>query len=218
MSCSGVPHSTPIHSGSRIAGHRTQGGCGLLALSRRSQPQPMARAGGCQAASGAAGREVRSLRPGRDRARRHNRTALGREDRRPGKLPGSGALEPQPFRRGERPALAIGHAAGTGALGTASLGAAVPNHADAVRAHVCVLTRLRLDARLFVQAPPDRSGTRGRPRRTGERLSTLRSPVAAAIDVADPIERSPPPASPRSGVKTTSQFGEAAQGVVGPAY
>jgi len=34
---------------------------------------------------------------------------------------------------------------------------------DAVRAHVCVVTRLRLDARLFAPSAPRRSGTRGRP-------------------------------------------------------
>ena len=49
---------------------------------------------------------------------------------------------------------------------------------DAVRGHVCVVTRLRLDARLFVPAPPRRSGTRGRPRRTGERLPTLAQRLA----------------------------------------
>ncbi len=49
---------------------------------------------------------------------------------------------------------------------------------DAVRAHVCVVTRLRLDARLFAPSAPRRSGTRGRPRRTGERLSTLAQRLA----------------------------------------
>ncbi len=54
---------------------------------------------------------------------------------------------------------------------------------DAVRAHVCVVTRLRLDARLFAPATPRRAGTRGRPRRTGERLPTL------AQRLADPATR-----------------------------
>ena len=49
---------------------------------------------------------------------------------------------------------------------------------DAVRAHVCVVTRLRLDARLFAPSAPRRSGTRGRPRRTGERLPTLAQRLA----------------------------------------
>jgi hypothetical protein len=49
---------------------------------------------------------------------------------------------------------------------------------DAVRAHVCVVTRLRLDARLFAPALQRRPGTRGRPRRTGERLPTLAQRLA----------------------------------------
>ena len=49
---------------------------------------------------------------------------------------------------------------------------------DAVRLHVCVVTRLRLDARLFAPAMPRRSGTRGRPRRTGERFPTLAQRLA----------------------------------------
>ena len=122
------------NGGRCVAGHGTRVGCGLLTLSRRSQPKPVVGTGGGQTASGAVGRGVRPRRPGSDRAGRHDRAALGREDRRPGHLPGSGALEPWPFRQGERPALAVGHAAGTGALGTASVRAAVPDRADAVAA------------------------------------------------------------------------------------
>jgi len=44
---------------------------------------------------------------------------------------------------------------------------------DAVRTRVCMVTRLRLDARLFAPAAPRKAGTIGRPRRTGERLPTL---------------------------------------------
>ncbi len=44
---------------------------------------------------------------------------------------------------------------------------------DAVRSRVCMVTRLRLDARLFAPAAPRKAGTIGRPRRTGERLPTL---------------------------------------------
>ena len=43
----------------------------------------------------------------------------------------------------------------------------------AVRTRVSVVTRLRLDARLFAPAAPRETGTIGRPRRNGERLPTL---------------------------------------------
>jgi hypothetical protein len=48
---------------------------------------------------------------------------------------------------------------------------------------VTVVTRLRLDARLFAPAPPRRPGTIGRPRKTGSRLPSL-----AAV-LADPATR-----------------------------
>lgn len=44
---------------------------------------------------------------------------------------------------------------------------------DAVREHVTVVTRLRLDAALFEPAPPRQPGTPGRPRKRGERLDKL---------------------------------------------
>ena len=44
---------------------------------------------------------------------------------------------------------------------------------DAVRSHVCVVTRLRLDARLFAPAPRRLPHSIGRPPRTGGRLPTL---------------------------------------------
>ncbi len=44
---------------------------------------------------------------------------------------------------------------------------------SAVRHHLCMITRLRLDARLFKPAPPHRPGTRGRPRLVGQRLPNL---------------------------------------------
>ena len=47
-----------------------------------------------------------------------------------------------------------------------------------VRTHVTVITRLRLDARLFAPAPPREPGTRGRPRKKGERLPTLEQVLA----------------------------------------
>lgn len=43
----------------------------------------------------------------------------------------------------------------------------------AVRTRVSVVTRIRLDARLFAHAAPREAGTIGRPRRNGERLPTL---------------------------------------------
>jgi hypothetical protein len=49
---------------------------------------------------------------------------------------------------------------------------------DAVRMRVCMVTRLRLDARLFAPAPKRKAGTLGRPRRTGERLPTLAQRLA----------------------------------------
>ena len=44
---------------------------------------------------------------------------------------------------------------------------------DAVRRRVCMVTRLRLDARLFAPPPPRTPRTIGRPRVVGERLPTL---------------------------------------------
>ena len=44
---------------------------------------------------------------------------------------------------------------------------------DALRSRVCMVTRLRLDARLFAPAPPRRARAVGRPPRTGARLPSL---------------------------------------------
>jgi len=49
----------------------------------------------------------------------------------------------------------------------------------AVRHHVCVITRLRLDAALYKPAPPRRKGQRGRSRLKGSRLPTLKSVLAS---------------------------------------
>ena len=46
---------------------------------------------------------------------------------------------------------------------------------NAVRHRVCMISRLRLDARLFDSPPIRRTGTVGRPRRTGSRQPTLAS-------------------------------------------
>lgn len=49
---------------------------------------------------------------------------------------------------------------------------------DAVRTRICMVTRIRLDARLFAPASPRKPGSIGRPRRTGERLPTLAQRLA----------------------------------------
>jgi hypothetical protein len=49
----------------------------------------------------------------------------------------------------------------------------------AVRCHVCVITRLRLDAALFKPPPRRRNGQRGRPPLKGRRLPTLRAVLAS---------------------------------------
>jgi hypothetical protein len=48
----------------------------------------------------------------------------------------------------------------------------------AVRQHVCLVTRLRLDANLFAPAPGRRAGQRGRPRRKGAHLPKLATVLA----------------------------------------
>src|SRR3954462_10945135 len=49
---------------------------------------------------------------------------------------------------------------------------------NAVRHRLCMITRLRLDARLFTPAPRRRPGTRGRPRIVGHRLPSLAERLA----------------------------------------
>jgi DDE superfamily endonuclease len=49
----------------------------------------------------------------------------------------------------------------------------------ALRRHACLVTRLRIDARLFAPAPPRRPGQRGRPRLKGRRLPGLKAALAA---------------------------------------
>lgn len=49
---------------------------------------------------------------------------------------------------------------------------------DAVRTRICMVTRIRLDARLFAPASPRKPGSIRRPRRTGERLPTLAQRLA----------------------------------------
>ena len=85
-------------------------------------------------APAAAGRRLRAGRPGGGRSRRHHRAALGRADRGARDLPRPGPLQPRPLRQGQRPALALRHAAGAGALGRLRLGPALPDRAGALRA------------------------------------------------------------------------------------
>jgi hypothetical protein len=65
---------------------------------------------------------------------------------------------------------------------------------DAVRPRLTMVTRLRLDARLFEPAPPHRPGTIGRPRAAGARLPTM-------------AERLVDPKTPRRLVKVTGWYG-----------
>ena len=48
----------------------------------------------------------------------------------------------------------------------------------ALRRHVCLVTRLRIDASLFAPAPPRRPGQMGRPRLKGQRLPALKAMLA----------------------------------------
>lgn len=48
----------------------------------------------------------------------------------------------------------------------------------ALRHHVCLITRLRIDASLFAPAPPRRPGQMGRPRLKGKRLPALKAVLA----------------------------------------
>ena len=57
---------------------------------------------------------------------------------------------------------------------------------EAVRGHLCMVTRLRLDARLFTPPPPRTRHTIGRPRLIGERLPTL---AQRLIDPTTPWRR-----------------------------
>jgi DDE superfamily endonuclease len=57
----------------------------------------------------------------------------------------------------------------------ADSGFAVLELLAAVRNHVCVITRLRLDAALYKPAPPRRKGQRGRSRLKGSRLPPLKT-------------------------------------------
>src|ERR671913_423861 len=59
----------------------------------------------------------------------------------------------------------------------------------AVRRHLAVVTRLRLDARLFAPPPPRTPRTIGRPRLVGERLPTLARPAGGVPAPALPLPR-----------------------------
>jgi len=57
----------------------------------------------------------------------------------------------------------------------------------AVRRHVCLVTRLRLDASLFAAAPPRQVGQLGRPRRKGHRLPKFAAMLADANTAWSPV-------------------------------
>ncbi len=57
----------------------------------------------------------------------------------------------------------------------------------AVRAKVCMITRLRLDAALYEEAPPKPKGESGRPRKKGKRLPTLLQMLQEANTCWTPI-------------------------------
>jgi len=57
----------------------------------------------------------------------------------------------------------------------------------ALRRHVCLITRLRIDASLFAPAPPRRAGQMGRPRVKGRRLPTFKAVLADPKTVWMPI-------------------------------
>jgi len=61
----------------------------------------------------------------------------------------------------------------------ADSGFAVLELLAAVRNHVCVITRLRLDAALYKPAPPRRKGQRGRSRLKGSRLPPLKTVLSS---------------------------------------
>jgi hypothetical protein len=63
-------------------------------------------------------------------------------------------------------------------IGVADSSYAVIDLLNAVRRHVCMITRLRLDARLFNPPAPRRRGTVGRPRVVGDRQPTLAERLA----------------------------------------
>ena len=57
----------------------------------------------------------------------------------------------------------------------------------ALRRHVCLVTRLRIDASLFAPAPPRRAGQVGRPRLKGRRLPAFKAVLADPQTVWTPI-------------------------------
>lgn len=57
----------------------------------------------------------------------------------------------------------------------------------ALRRHVCLITRLRIDASLFAPAPPRRPGQMGRPRLKGQRLPAFKAVLVDPNTVWSPI-------------------------------
>src|SRR6478735_5143669 len=116
------------------AGHGSRRGGRLCRLPSRAEPRALVLVGAGAPAPAAAGRRLRAAWPGGGRYRRHDRAPPRRMHRRERDLSGSGPLQPGALRQGQRPALALGHAAGARALGWLRLGLALPNRAGTLRA------------------------------------------------------------------------------------
>ena len=115
-------------------GHGPGRGCRLRRAPSRAEPWALVFACRRAPSPAAAGRRLCAGRPGGGRPRRHHRAALGRADHGARDLPRPGPLQPRPLRQGQRPALALRHAARARALGRLRLGAALPGRAGALRA------------------------------------------------------------------------------------
>src|SRR3712207_1090623 len=117
----------------RTAGHGPRRGRRLRRVPSRAEPRALALARRRAPSPAAARCRFRAGRPGGGRPRRHHRAALGRPDRGAGDLPRPGPLQPRALRQGQRPALAVRHAARARALGRLRLGPALPGRAGALR-------------------------------------------------------------------------------------
>ena len=127
---------SPRGRGSRCTGARSAPPCardgagpraGVRPRPPRAEPGALVGAGRGGRAARAADRRLRAVRARHRRYRRHVGAALGQAHRRSSAaLPRRCALQPRPFRQGERSALAEPDAAGPRPLGRARLGAAVP--------------------------------------------------------------------------------------------
>src|SRR5215216_5089131 len=104
------------------------------ALPPRPQPRRLVRPCRESGAAGAPHPGVRARRPRCPRGGRDAGTAARRQDRGQRHLPRPGALQSQPLRQSQRPALGVPDVAGADPLGGPRLGAAVPGGPGPVRA------------------------------------------------------------------------------------